>query len=472
MVSLADALSASLAAARERGGEARARGGGARAGRAKAPGARGGAHRAEAGEEEAGVTARRSGGAVEVEIDGRRLLLRNLDKVFYPDAGFTKRDVIDYYARVAPVLLPHLQDRPLTLKRYPDGVDGPFFYEKRCPRHRPEWFRTEAVWSEGNEELIRYCVVDDLASLVWLASIADLELHAALAYAPSVDSPTVLVFDLDPGPPADILACCDVALLLRRLMGAARPRVRGQDLRLEGHAGLRAAQRAGELRPDEALRARRRPAPRGAPPGARRRAHDEEPARREGARRLEPERPQQDHRLRVLPARPAASDGLDAAALARGGARRPHPSRRRRSSSRRARCSRASIGTATSSSRSSRCGSACPRPTASRGRPPTDVRSPPGGETRAASRKCARGAASAPCRTGARRRRRRPPSARGERAAMDEHGRLDRGRSAPAGPTAGGGPAQGRCTRRTSSPSSPARRARSRARRWSSRRRR
>ena len=165
------------------------------------------------------MTARRLGGAVEVEIDGRRLLLRNLDKVFYPDAGFTKRDVIEYYARVAPVLLPHLQDRPLTLKRYPEGVDGPFFYEKRCPRHRPEWFRTEAVWSEGNEELIRYCVVDDLASLVWLTSIADLELHAALAYAQSVDSPTVLVFDLDPGPPADILACCDVALLLRRLMG-------------------------------------------------------------------------------------------------------------------------------------------------------------------------------------------------------------------------------------------------------------
>jgi bifunctional non-homologous end joining protein LigD len=165
------------------------------------------------------VTARRSGGAVEIEIDGRRLLLKNLDKVFYPDAGFTKRDVIEYYARVAPSLLPHLQDRPLTLKRYPEGVDGPFFYEKRCPRHRPEWFHTEAVWSEGSEELIRYCVVDDLSSLVWLTSIADLELHTALAHARSIDSPTVLVFDLDPGPPADILACCDVALLLRRLMG-------------------------------------------------------------------------------------------------------------------------------------------------------------------------------------------------------------------------------------------------------------
>jgi len=156
---------------------------------------------------------------VSVEIDGRRILLKNLDKVFYPAVGFTKRDVVEYYARVAPALLPHLQDRPLTLKRYPEGVDGPFFYEKRCPRHRPDWFRTEPVWSEGNEEYLRYCVVDDLASLVWLASVADLELHTSLALARAVDAPTALVFDLDPGPPADLLACCDVALLLRRLMG-------------------------------------------------------------------------------------------------------------------------------------------------------------------------------------------------------------------------------------------------------------
>jgi bifunctional non-homologous end joining protein LigD len=156
--------------------------------------------------------------SVEVDLDGRRLLLRNLDKVFYPAAGFTKGDVVEYYARVAPALLPHLADRPLTLKRYPEGVDGPFFYEKRCPRHRPEWFRTEAVWSEGNQADIHYCVVDDLSSLVWLANIADLELHTSLAYAASIDEPTVLAFDLDPGPPADIVTCCDVALLLRRLM--------------------------------------------------------------------------------------------------------------------------------------------------------------------------------------------------------------------------------------------------------------
>jgi bifunctional non-homologous end joining protein LigD len=162
---------------------------------------------------------RRASDAIEVEVEGRRILLKNLDKVFYPEVGFTKGDVVDYYARIAPALLPHLQDRPLTLKRYPEGVRGPFFYEKRCPRHRPSWFRTEAVWSEGNQEHLHYCVVDDLSSLVWLASIADLELHTSLAHARTVDSPTMLVFDLDPGPPADILACCRVALLLRRLMG-------------------------------------------------------------------------------------------------------------------------------------------------------------------------------------------------------------------------------------------------------------
>jgi bifunctional non-homologous end joining protein LigD len=155
---------------------------------------------------------------VDVEVQGRRIRLRNLDKVFYPEAGFTKGDVVDYYVRIAPVLLPHLRDRPLTLKRYPEGVTGPYFYEKRCPRHRPAWLRTAPIWSEGNQEDIRYCVVDDLASLVWVASIADLELHTPLAVAGSFEHPTALAFDLDPGPPADVLTCCEVALLLRRLM--------------------------------------------------------------------------------------------------------------------------------------------------------------------------------------------------------------------------------------------------------------
>jgi len=163
------------------------------------------------------MTAKRH--AVEVEVEGHRIALRNLDKVFYPAAEFTKGDVVDYYVRIAPVLLPHLRGRPLTLKRYPEGVDGEYFYEKRCPRYRPAWLRTAPIWSEGNQEHIRYCVVDDLASLVWVASIADLELHTPLALARDFERPTTLAFDLDPGPPADVLTCCDVALLLRRLMG-------------------------------------------------------------------------------------------------------------------------------------------------------------------------------------------------------------------------------------------------------------
>lgn len=155
--------------------------------------------------------------SVEVEVGGRRLVLKNLDKVFYPEAGFTKGDVIDYYARIAPVLVPHLSDRPLTMKRYPEGVEGMSFYEKRCPGHRPAWVHTEAVWSEGNGEFIDYCVVNDLPTLVWAASIADLELHTSLSLGRAIDVPTVLVFDLDPGPPADVVTCCDVAIILRRL---------------------------------------------------------------------------------------------------------------------------------------------------------------------------------------------------------------------------------------------------------------
>ena len=156
--------------------------------------------------------------AVEVEIEGRRLELSNLDKVFYPATGFTKGEVIDYYTRIAPALLPHLRDRPLTLKRYPSGVEGPFFYEKRCPAHRPAWVRTEGVWSSTSEDLIHFCVVDDLSTLVWAVNLADLEMHTALHRVPEVERPTALVFDLDPGAPADAVQCCEVALLLRALL--------------------------------------------------------------------------------------------------------------------------------------------------------------------------------------------------------------------------------------------------------------
>ncbi len=154
---------------------------------------------------------------VEVEIEGRTLSLSNLDKVLYPKAGFTKAQVIDYYTRVAPVLLPHLRDRPLTLKRYPNGVEGEFFYEKQCPKHRPEWVRTEPVWSRHAKRTIEFCVTDDLATLVWTSNLADLELHTSLAKVQDVAAPTILAFDLDPGPPATIVECAEVAVRLREI---------------------------------------------------------------------------------------------------------------------------------------------------------------------------------------------------------------------------------------------------------------
>jgi bifunctional non-homologous end joining protein LigD len=152
----------------------------------------------------------------EVEVDGRSLSLSNLDKVFYPATGFTKGHVVEYYTRVAPVLLGHLEGRPLTLKRYPNGVEGQFFYEKQCPSHRPDWVATTPPIPAGGRR-IQFCLVDGLATLVWLANLADLELHASLARVEDYGRPTVLAFDLDPGPPATIVECAEVALRLRDL---------------------------------------------------------------------------------------------------------------------------------------------------------------------------------------------------------------------------------------------------------------
>ena len=160
----------------------------------------------------------------EVVIAGKRLKLSNLDKVFYPASGFTKGQIIDYYVRVSPFLLPHLRGRPLTLKRYPDGVEGPFFYEKRCPTHRPDWVRTSAAWSEGKGAEIEFCLADDLPTLVWAANLADLELHTSLSLASSIRQPTMIAFDLDPGAPAGLTECCQVAVLLRGLLDKLRLR--------------------------------------------------------------------------------------------------------------------------------------------------------------------------------------------------------------------------------------------------------
>jgi bifunctional non-homologous end joining protein LigD len=153
---------------------------------------------------------------VSVEVEGRELSLSNLDKVMFPAVGFTKGQVIDYYTRIAPALLPHLRDRPLTLKRYPNGVEGGHFYEKQCPSHRPDWVRSEPVVLSS--KTIDFCICDDLATLVWLANLADLELHPSLSKAPEVERPTLMAFDLDPGPGTGLAECCEVALILREAL--------------------------------------------------------------------------------------------------------------------------------------------------------------------------------------------------------------------------------------------------------------
>jgi bifunctional non-homologous end joining protein LigD len=150
---------------------------------------------------------------VEVDVQGHRLSLSNLDKVLYPAVGFTKGQVIDYYTRIAPAVLPHLRDRPLTLKRYPNGVEGGHFYEKQAPSHRPEWVRAEPI--ELRSKTIHFVVCDDLPTLVWLANLADLELHPSLSLVEDINRPTVMAFDLDPGPGTGLPECCEVAFLLR-----------------------------------------------------------------------------------------------------------------------------------------------------------------------------------------------------------------------------------------------------------------
>jgi bifunctional non-homologous end joining protein LigD len=158
----------------------------------------------------------------DVRVDGRTLSLSNLEKVLYPRAGFTKRELIEYYIRISPVLLPHLKGRALTLKRYPEGVEGDFFYEKRCPPYRPAWLHTAAIFSERKGDTVDYCVADDLASLVWAANLADLELHTSLALGRAPDRPTMMVFDLDPGEGSTIRHCARVALWVREKLGRLR----------------------------------------------------------------------------------------------------------------------------------------------------------------------------------------------------------------------------------------------------------
>ncbi|MFD9940750.1 non-homologous end-joining DNA ligase [Nonomuraea sp. NPDC059023] len=172
-----------------------------------------------------------------VRVDGRELVLSNLGKVLYPEVGFTKAEVIDYYSRIAPVLLPHLEGRPLTVKRYPNGVDGKYFFEKNAPGHVPDWLRRVTLPVPGsgmNRDTIDFAVIEDLPSLVYYANLAALELHVPqwrVTEDGAAIDPDTLVFDLDPGPPATIVECCRVALMLREVLAAdgltARPKTSG-----------------------------------------------------------------------------------------------------------------------------------------------------------------------------------------------------------------------------------------------------
>lgn len=156
----------------------------------------------------------------DLEIEGHRIPVSNIDKPLYPETGFSKGDLIRYYIDVAPVLLPHLKDRALTMKRYPDGVGKFFFYEKNCPTYRPKWVRTAPVYSHGRGAIMHYCLANNLASLVWMANLADLELHTSVARKSNVERPTMMVFDLDPGEGTHIVHCCQVGFWLREKLRA------------------------------------------------------------------------------------------------------------------------------------------------------------------------------------------------------------------------------------------------------------
>ena len=158
----------------------------------------------------------------EVTVGRRKLKLTNLDKVLYPKTKTTKAEVIDYYARIADAILPHLRGRPLTLRRFPEGVGNPraSFFEKNCPKHRPEWVKTTPIYVDRRAGEIDFCLCENRPTLVWMAQLAALELHPSLSKATRMEQPTVLAFDLDPGAPADLVDCCKVALRVREIFSA------------------------------------------------------------------------------------------------------------------------------------------------------------------------------------------------------------------------------------------------------------
>ena len=153
-----------------------------------------------------------------LRVAGRDVSLSNLDKVMYPAVGFTKGQVIDYYTRIARHILPHLKDRPITMKRFPNGIDGEYFYEKDAPSFTPNWIKTYPIPRSSEKSIINYILINDLPTLVWSANMANLEIHPFLAKVPNVDAPTMVVFDLDPGEEANILKSCEVAFLVKAVL--------------------------------------------------------------------------------------------------------------------------------------------------------------------------------------------------------------------------------------------------------------
>ncbi len=254
-----------------------------------------------------------------VDIEGRRVQLSNLDKVLYPATGFTKGQIIDYYVRIAPMLLPHLEGRPLTLKRYPNGVAGMHFYEKNCPSHRPSWVQTARIWSAGNNKWMDYCTVQDLATLVWCANLACIELHTSLSRGDDPLRPTMMVFDLDPGAPAGIVECCQVALRIREVLSSlgveSFPKTSGSK-GLQIYAPVNTPAGYDETKPfaHELARMLERRQPELVVSEMKKilRAG-------QGLRRLEPERRSQDDHLRLLSARQRQANGLDASRVAGSG---------------------------------------------------------------------------------------------------------------------------------------------------------
>src|SRR5436309_1411875 len=155
--------------------------------------------------------------AGQFDVGGRRLGIRHLDRVLFPRTGTTKSEVLSYYVAVSKYMLPHLRERLLHMHRYPEGVEGPRFWQKGCPEHRPEWMPTAPVWSRDKGQNIDYCVVNEPAALLWAVNLGSIELHTSLHLRSDLHRPTVIAFDLDPGQGAGMIECCEVALRLREL---------------------------------------------------------------------------------------------------------------------------------------------------------------------------------------------------------------------------------------------------------------